>query len=179
MKYLKNYFLFLEKNATYDFGCVMIDIDIDNWKDFESNIDKNDLYDPENDKHGFETEPHLTLLYGLHSEVSDEDVESSLKKFDLKNLKIEIDGIGSFENDNFDVLKMNVKKTKLLNDIHNSLKELPNSDQYVEYNPHITIAYLKKGTSKKYLDKSFKKTLTINKTIIYSKPNGGRTNIKI
>ena len=178
MKYLKNYFLFLEKNAIYEFGCVMVKLNFTNWNDLENRIDKSDLFEPENEHYGFETEPHLTLLYGLHEEVTENDVRDVLKNFTLEDLEIKIDGIGNFQNQDFDVLKFNVVKNSLLENINKALEKLPNSNRYPEYNPHITIAYLKKGTSIKYLDDNFKTTISDIEDIIYSKPNGEKISIK-
>lgn len=179
MKYLKNYLLFLEKNATYEFGCVMIEFKFDGWDELKKSIEQEDLYKPEDEQYGFETEPHLTLLYGLHKEVSDKNIEDIIKKFDLKNLVIEIEGIGNFENKEYDVLKFNVIKTSILEKLNNELKQLPNSNKYPDYKPHCTIAYLKNGLSKKYLDENFKKKITEITGIIYSKPDGTKTKIEI
>ncbi len=169
----------MEKNATYEFGCVMIEFKFDGWSELKNQIEEEDLYKPEDKQYGFETEPHLTLLYGLHKEVSDDDVEDIIRKFNLKNLVIEIDGIGNFENEEYDVLKFNVVKTDKLEEVNNELKQLPNSNKYPDYNPHCTIAYLNKGASKKYLDENFKKKITAISGIIYSKPDGTKTNIEI
>lgn len=178
MRYLKNYYLFLEKKA-YEFGCVMLEFDFDESKEIQKNIERTDIFEPENEQHGLETETHLTLLYGLHKEVTLEEVESILKGFDFRNLKIEITGIGAFENEDFDVLKFDVKRTKVLEDIHNALSKLPNSDKYPEYNPHITIAYLKKGNVGKYTDENYKKKIENFSHIIFSTPSGEKNRIEI
>lgn len=178
MKYLKNYFLFME-NHSYQFGCVMINFKFDESKKIQSTINEEDIFEIEDEQYGLENNPHLTLLYGLHKEVTTEDVKKVLENFDLKNLEIKINGIGSFENDNFDVLKFDVENTSLLQEIHDALSELPNSDKYPDYSPHITIAYLKKGTSKKYLDKNFKNRISNFTHTIYSITNGEKIMIEI
>jgi 2'-5' RNA ligase len=155
--------------SIHEYGCVMINLNIKNWDEILNMISKEDLYLPENEIYGFEKNPHLTLLYGLHKEVTTENVIEVLNQFNTKDIKIEINGIGSFENEEYDVLKMNVLKNNLLNNIHYKLKELPNSDKYDEYNPHITIAYLKSGSSKKYIDTKFKIEIDNNQEIVYSK----------
>lgn len=177
MKYIKNYFLFLEK-SNYEFGCIMIKINFENWNSLKNIISSEDIYN-EGESYGFETQPHLTLIYGLHKEVTTEQVKSILGNFNLDRLSIEVDGIGNFENSDYDVLKFNVIKTETLKQIHDFLSELPNSDKYPDYNPHITIAYLKKGTSKKYLDRNFKMVIPEIESVIFSKPTGEKIEIKV
>jgi hypothetical protein len=68
--HLKNFDEFINegnKKETYDYGCVMLYFKFTDLKTIQKKIDKKDLYKKGN-KYGFETEPHVTLLYGLHSE---------------------------------------------------------------------------------------------------------------
>lgn len=155
----------------------MLNFELEDSRKIQNTINKEDIF--EDDQHGLEYNPHLTLLYGLHKEVTTEDIKKVLENFNFKNLEIKINGIGSFENDNFDVLKFDVENTSLLQEMHDSLSKLPNSNEYPDYLPHITIAYLKKGTSKKYLDKNFKKTISNFTHIIYSIPDGKKIRIEI
>lgn len=178
MKYIKNYFLFLE-GKTYEFGCVMMKINFDDWNSLKNMISPEDLHNDEEEQYGFETEPHLTLLYGLHKDVTTEQVKSILDTFELDKISIKINGIGNFENSDYDVLKFNVVKTDILQQIHEFLSEIPNSNKYPDYNPHITIAYLKKGTSKKYLNENFKMVIPKIESIIFSKPSGEKIEIKV
>jgi hypothetical protein len=80
-----------------------------------------------------------------------------------------------FENENYDVLKIEVED-KLLNEYFNQLKKLPNHSDYPEYNAHVTIAYLKSGLGKKYVEKNPDINLKV-KSLVYSKPNGERINL--
>ena len=169
MKHLKNYQIFLEEKREYQYGCVLIELNLEDWNSILDTISKEDLYLPDNEVYGMETNPHLTLLYGLHKEVSVEDIEKAINQFNIKDFKIEVDGIDIFENEQFDVLKMKVFNSKILNQMHLKLKELPNSDKYEQYSPHITIAYLKSGTGNKYIDENYKKTINDIGEIVYSK----------
>jgi hypothetical protein len=49
-----------------------------------------------------------------------------------------------------DVLKVNVHSPDLEH-VNNVVKKLPNSFSFPNYNPHVTVAYLKPGTGEKYL----------------------------
>lgn len=165
----------LFESIKYDYGCVMLKFDIDKkqWKELTSIIEKKDIY-----KYGIENKPHLTILYGLKSGVSLEDIKSIF--YDIDNpINLEIKGIDIFENEEFDVVKLNVKKNSILNKLFNRASELPNDNIYKEYNPHITIAYVKKGTGKKYKDKSYKLEINNIDRAIYSESNGKKSEFNI
>lgn len=169
MRYLKSFKLFEDKN--HDYGCVMVDVPVKNWEEITSFIDNQDLYTVENDNtYGLQDRPHLTLLYGLHKEVTSEMVEGVLK--DVKPFDIEIDGVDIFENEDYDVVKFNIKKTDILQSIFDELSKLPNSNSFKDYKPHITIAYVRKGTGKKYIKPNYKWQVNDIDDITYSMTNG-------
>jgi 2'-5' RNA ligase len=175
---IKGYIEFIkESSGQHEFGCAMIELKHENFlkmfNEVTSKIDEKDVYEePGQTTHGIENNPHLTLLYGFEKEVNIENIKSKLQGF--KDITIEIDGVDFFENENYDVLKFNVKLTKQLEDIHNKLSELPNQDKYPQYRPHITIAYLNKGTGAKHKDTSNKMILNNLKSICYSNPSGDK-----
>lgn len=158
---MKNFDQYLvEKNATYSYGCVMLDIDgktdynklvIRLIKILQQLIPDEELYidKKQPEKLGKELESHVTLLYGLHKEVSDEDVERIIKDWAPINLKIT--GISIFENSDkdYDVVKLDVDP-KTLSKYNKELKKFPFTNDYPDYHPHITLAYVKKGFGKKY-----------------------------
>lgn len=180
---IKSYIDFIrESSGQHEFGCAMVELNDENFQNMFNevtlNIDKADVYEePGQTTHGIEDNPHLTLLYGFEKEVKIEDIKSKLRGF--KDITIEIDGVGLFENEKFDVLKFNVKSTQQLNDIHNKLSELPNKDKYDNYVPHITIAYLKKGTGAQHIDKTKKMILSNLNNISYSNPSGDKDYFKL
>lgn len=172
---IKKYLQFIKESKKKRLGCVMLEVPVNNWSEITSIIDKKDVY--KKSGFGIEDNPHLTLFYGLHKEVSDEKVKKVLG--DKKDFNIEIKGIDIFENDEFDVVKFNVKKTKELQNIFNEFSNLPNSNEYPDYQPHITIAYVKKGKGKKYINKNYKHKVKNASNIIYSKPNGSKLKFKL
>jgi len=169
---IKNYKQFIiEKINRYDYGCVMIDVPVQNWNEIISWIDTDDLYEVEGENYGVQERPHLTLLYGLHKEVTPDMVKSIFDNFD-GDIEVEVDGIDIFENDKFDVVKFNIKPTESLIELNSKLSELPNSNEYPDYKPHITIAYVKSGMGKKYIKPNYKyKVKNINE-VTYSRSNG-------
>lgn len=144
----------------------------------KTHIPETEIFVDHNDPNfGREDEIHVTVLYGIHSE----------SPFEIKNLlarqkpfQIELGKIGIFTNDIFDVVKINVKSPEL-----NTLnKKLTNSIEYTskfkEYQPHITVAYLKKGKGWKYEgNKSFDGKLFTADHIYFSSRNGKKTKIDI
>jgi hypothetical protein len=164
-----------DENQTYDYGCSMVYFDFPKMEEIHSMIDDSDVYTEEEDRsYGLETEPHTTLLYGLHSnDIKDEEViDASIKSGVPKELVLH--NASCFNNDKYDVLKFDVDN-KDLHKINAELSKLPHTTDYPDYHPHSTIAYLKKGTGEKYVNKLKNRSYTVNPSkIVYSKPNGGK-----
>jgi hypothetical protein len=119
---VKKYIQFIKESTSYDYGCVMVEVPVSNWNEITSIINKDDLYEVEGENYGIQDNPHLTLLYGLKSNITKEQVEQVLQKaIDGDKIIIEIENIGLFENDNFDVVKFNIKKTEQLQKLFDSL----------------------------------------------------------
>jgi len=168
-----------ENKKVNGFGCVMIYLEFPDFEDIQSKIDKKDIYtDPDDPSFGLESNPHVTLLYGLHEEVTDKQVEDIVTKYKFSNVKIK--NISCFENENFDVLKFDSVKHKPMVDCNIELSKLPNTNEYPDFNPHLTVAYLKPKTGKKYVDmfKDLKFELKPTK-IVYSKTDGSEKIFKI
>jgi len=162
-----------EAKVTYDFGCVMVYFDFPGMKDLHGLVDKKDL-DP-NEK-GLEDEPHVTLLYGIHSsQVTDEQVKEAARGLAGT---IKLHNAGLFQND-FDVLKMEAENPTL-HGCNFNLRQLPYTSSYPDYKPHMTVAYLKKGEGQKYVERLMDKTYTVTPThLIYSKPDGSKIRFEL
>jgi hypothetical protein len=173
-----NYTKFMESKK-YEYGCVMIDFDISNWNQLLDSIDKDDIYEISGKNYGLQERPHLTLLYGLHKEVSDEDILNCFKGFKIDDFKIKIKGVSIFENKEFDVVKLGVENSETLTEINRRLSELPNSNEYPDYKPHLTLAYLKKGRGKKYENPDYNYQIKNIKKIVYSRPDNTELIINI
>lgn len=168
---IKRYDEFLNEGFKYEYGCVMVKFDVPNWKDILNEIKKEDLYTDEKG-YGLETEPHVTLLYGIHSSVLTSDVKKVVEYayqpyVTFKNISI-------FNNplSKYDVLKFEAESENLIHMYEMLSSQLPNINAQPTYNPHMTIAYLKSGRGISYI-KTLDKAIILKPTkIIYSEPTG-------
>ena len=117
---------------------------------------------------GRETQPHITLKYGLQVD----DYSLVRECLNGKNGGSAHLGVSSvFENEEFDVVKVSCAGSSL-HRIHKALNQLPHEDNYMIYKPHATIAYVKKGCGKKYAG-NFLIDMDFDFDIVwYKKPNG-------
>ena len=163
------------KDNKYEYGCAMLYFDFPDMDKLHTMIDKEDIYQPSGGGYGLETEPHATLLFGLHDQdIEDDDVFKICLNEDYDDLSLEKSSL--FENKDFDVLKFDVSSNKMHN-VNKELRKLPHTNKFDTYHPHATIAYLKPGCGNKYvkdINKMYKKDYPIEvvpNEVVYSKPN--------
>lgn len=157
------------------YGCLMIKIPIKNWDKILSKIKKEDLYlNKDSVRDGLETNPHITVLYGFHQGT---DIKKLNKLLKDKTVNLSIDKMSLFENEDCDVLKFNVisddliELNKLMRDNFEYTSNFPN------YIPHLTIAKIKKGKGKKYIQKVKKLEINNINTFIFSDNNDNEIKI--
>jgi 2'-5' RNA ligase len=164
------------KAPKYEYGCVMVFLDVDkkDWKKVTSVIESDDLYKGENgdeeSRYGVENETHVTVLYGIHSDVPDEDVEKIIHT--IKKPSITLKDASIFTNEKFDVVKYDINSPSLVK-LNKEFAKLPHTTDHPDYHPHATIAYVKKGKGEKYtkiINKMEGLDITPSK-IVYSKPS--------
>jgi 2'-5' RNA ligase len=152
----------------YDYGCVMAKIDENSAAkilDFNYKTIHEDLIYKENEEYGREKHPHITLKYGLVNSYNEEEMKQLLHKVSPFNVAVK--GVSIFENDKFDVLKFDVdgKELRKLNEMFSML---PNHDEHPIYNPHMTIAYVKKGLGHRFVKETKRVAKVPVNTIMYS-----------
>jgi 2'-5' RNA ligase len=131
----------------FEYGCVMLYFTFHEINKIHDAIDPNHIYTEEEDRsYGLEDEPHTTLLFGLHPEVTTEDVKKVLDNYTYSTCKVH--NASLFENPKYDVLKFDVKGDNL-HETNKDLKQYPFTSDFPNYHPHLTIGYLKPGTGKK------------------------------
>lgn len=164
----------------HSYGCVMLffPVTTEFWDKIQSRVDDDDL-SSEKDEDGVEkmgrnevSDAHVTLLYGIHEDVPDEDVEAIIDT--IKSVDVTLKKVSTFDNEKFDVLKFDVEGDKLF-EYNKDFAKLPHTNTHGEYHPHLTIAYVKKGvlTDDAKSDLSDEEALTVKANkVVYSKPDG-------
>lgn len=110
------------------------------------------IYNDASGEYGKELKPHITVLYGIKP-VSEEKTKQLLQKMP-KNIVASLGTISLFEGAKFDVLKIDVTSPHLTRINKLLCKEVEYNNDYPNYHPHVTLAYLKKGTGKDYVNDS-------------------------
>ncbi len=137
----------------YEFGCLMLSIDDKLVKDVHSEIQKrvpeSEIFNDETNKYGRETDPHITVLYGLHADLSTKDIMRAVTSLGKEYLEFQILGTSIFSNPKYDVLKIDIESDDLVK-LNSIIKKFPHTSSFPNYHPHLTVAYLKPGTGPKY-----------------------------
>lgn len=148
----------------YQYGCVMLPLNDDisaivkYWA--KKNIDQDNLYiNVEEGIDGLEDFPHITAKYGI---INDEFKHISDLIEGYGNIDVQLNKVELFtQNPKFDVLKITITGDKLQK-LHDILSESNDGDKFPDYKPHLTLAYLKKGTGESLVDNDFFDQLTDN-----------------
>lgn len=145
-------------------GFLLGKIQIPKIEEIVENFDMADLHEQ-----GIEDFPHVTLLGGIHDPVDFESLERLIRS--IRSFEIEFTDISSFENKDYDVLKLGAKSSECER-INALLKFLPHTlGDHKEYQLHATLAYLKTGMAKKYTKKLRKPIKAKVEEFVYSDPD--------
>ena len=152
----------------YDYGCVMARMDEGASRkilDFNHKTIGEEFLYTEEENHGRENTPHVTVKFGLTESYTEDQIREIIKE--TRPFLMEIRGISLFENEKFDVVKFDIegKKLRALREIFN---RLPNQDSHPEYNPHMTLAYVRRGMGRKYARNAQKSARVPVNTLEYS-----------
>lgn len=158
-----------ETAGKHSYSCVMANFpnpnSFINWS--KKTIKKENLCEE-----GIELEPHITCLYGLHT---NDPVEISLVIKKVKQFSIKLGRISKFSNEKFDVLKIEVNGKELHN-LNKLLCKLDYTSDFDKYIPHCTLAYVKKGSCDDLIgDKYFEGKAIKIKELVFSSANGEKT----
>ena len=164
------------QNTKYDYSSIHVDVpsqlsnEIITWG--QENVTDEEIFVSQREPcFGREDEIHATILYGLHAENPDQ-----IKKLlsNEKPIKIQLGATKVFSNPfKFDVLVIRA----ISHDLHRLNEKLASqveyANRYGKYNPHITIAYVKKGKGWQHGGcKSWKGREFICDSFIFSSKNG-------
>ena len=150
--------------------CIMADVpQKDDILEFIKKIPNECVYEEAGENYGKDMNPHVTVMYGL-SPVEETRVKELLNKVP-KNIMAELGKVSKFSHADtpYDVLKIEVKSPHL-NKIHEMIRNnFDNNYKWPQYSPHVTLAYVKKGTCNEYVgNKTFEGMKVMFETFMYS-----------
>jgi hypothetical protein len=93
---------------------------------------------------GRETDPHITVLYGLTENAPSKELLDLVRK--TKPFTVRLGPISIFENERYDVVYFSVESDALV-ELHNAIKVACPNEARQNYVPHVTVAYVKKGAA--------------------------------
>jgi 2'-5' RNA ligase len=127
-----------------------------------------------------ETEPHVTVKYGLHTEDA-EEIQNMLTGAGA--LELTLGKTTLFYNQDEVVLKVDVDCPDLCAMNYLLSQKMEHTDTYEEYKPHITLAYLKPTDTYEIYDRYQANLFEGEKVhilrLIYEAPSGKRTEIDL
>jgi len=133
------------------FGCLMLMLSATPSEEIaqfgQQKIDVKDLGED-----GYEKEPHVTVLYGFHDDVTPTEIEAITK--DFGPVTIELGAITRFESEEYDVIKIDIEGGTIY-ELNAKLVEAfagRVTNKFPEYHPHMTLAYVKKGACEELND---------------------------
>lgn len=156
------------KKIVHSYGCLMLAFDFPDWKSHLDIINKDDIYDEKG--FGLETDPHVTVLYGILPEV---DIDNIKELCYINSDYCTIKECSIFANNNiYDVVKYDVESKYLLH-LNEILREsLPYHSDFYGYTPHMTLSYVKAGRGVNYIHTLDKPLILKPSKLIYSYPDG-------
>ncbi len=119
----------------------------------KKNIPDEDLFiDPENPKdNGRENQIHTTVSYGIDPSTDPGDIQFAIFQ-QRRPVQVKLGAISKFDKDDCDVIKIDVishDMERMHREIEENLETPGNT--FPDYRPHITIAYVKKGSADKLI----------------------------
>ena len=149
------------KNTNREYAFLMVDYETPSIiKDLQKKIPSRELYtEKDNEDYGLEKQSHVTLVPCLDNDIDIDKLKSYLKP--INEYDIVLTDISKFECEKFDVLKCAVKSKALKDTNKEIVDKFETHSEYKDYNPHMTIAYMKKGMADKYLKKILDKLILL------------------
>jgi len=133
-------------------------------------IKEEDLY-LEGNEYGRETEGHVTIRYGFLKDLNELEIRQLIRG--QKPFIVELVGLDKFDtNPKYDVAKFMVS-SPVLKQLNEMSGIYLNENEYGEYNPHLTLAYVQKGKFP-YVKEGFKLQVPITQ-ICYGPIQGAKS----
>ena len=165
-------------NIKYDFSSVHVNVPVEISEDIiewgKTKIKDNDLYVSQKDpSFGREDEIHITILYGIHTEHH-KDIVKMLKG--EGPIVVTLGKINVFTSQsNFDVVMIQIESQDLKRLNRLIVENVPHTNKYGAYKPHLTIGYVKKGKGWKHVGGSRWNGIKFEcKHVVFSSKNGSK-----
>jgi hypothetical protein len=154
------------------------------FRNFARSIPESDIYSEKkpdgSEKYGRESEPHVTALYGLTGKGDQSQAVAEAAR-NHGPIKLKLGKLSVFSNPDapYDVLKADVHSPEL-HALNGKLRGLEHKSDFPDYQPHATIAYLKKGAGAKYVGaKTFEgREITVGE-LTHSSANREKTKVHL
>lgn len=155
------------KNTSREYAFLMVEYKMPKFiKDIQDKIKKEELYTEEdNDDFGLEKHAHVTLVPCLNNDVNLDELRKYLKP--IKDYKIILTNISKFECEKYDVLKCDVQSDVFKETNKTITNKFDTHTEYKNYQPHLTIAYMKHGMADKYCKEILSKLEYLTPTNFY------------
>lgn len=128
--------------------------------ELQRQIDPQDLFVSQSGfPYGLETEPHVTVAPCLRNNVKPDNLKKFLQP--LEKYKLELTNLDVFNNGDNDVLYFVVENDAVHSAYNGFAENYKVGGKYPDYNPHLTVAYLKKGKGRAYTKLKFPSPLTL------------------
>lgn len=138
----------MKKTNKNEFGCLMTVIKNDQAKSIvkfgRSLISDDILYEDPEEEYGRDDEPHITSLYGFSKDLTNREVIGIIGE--SKQQSVTVNGLSMFQGEEYDVVKFDIDPSPWLIELNRKCKEYPYINKFPEYHPHMTLAYVKKGS---------------------------------
>lgn len=170
----------------HTYSCAMVNFPEEHacaFRDYAASIPDAHLYNGEEGtdsygpQYGRETTPHITALYGI--KTADASAVQGVSN-DFNHIEATMGSVSTFEGKDYDVLKCDVDSPHL-HALHHRIKAATDCHlTHPTYNPHVTIAYIKKGTSACYVgDQRFAGKKVVFPTLTFSSHAGDKTHLPL
>jgi hypothetical protein len=177
MDKIPHYLDFYNELLTEGDQCLMANISSVQSKEilaFVSTIPADIIYDNNAHEYGRETIPHITVLYGIEREEEKKAMQLASKI--PGRIKATLGKISKFSTAEFDVIKIDVESPTLRSINKFFRSNVKYANDYPNYSPHVTLAYVKKGTGNEFVGNNlFMGREVILDTYVYSTGDNGKT----
>ena len=141
--------------AYHKYDCVLLKFsknahnNLEFFKELQIKIPRENLYiDPRFTNTGLEKDPHITVLYGIIDREGYRKTYNAAQRILKRPINATVGMVSIFERPDYDVLKVEIHSNDLRKFNEFLYKNVKNEWDFPDYSPHITLAYIKKGTCK-------------------------------